>query len=454
MSSQDEARRRLDAVFRSEHARVVGALMRRFGDLDAAQDAAAEAYETALLRWPQDGVPLNPGGWLTTTATRKALDRIRRESGRVPKEEEAHGMLTADQQPLGVVDDDRLRLLFLCCHPALAFENRVALTLRLVAGLTTAQIARAFLASDRTIAQRITRAKRKIRDARIPFRVPGRDDLAERLSGVLAVLYLVFNEAYLTSDGAGAVGDGSSVGDGGSAEDGGEGPGLHGREGVRDDLATEAIRLARLLVELMPAEPEAQGLLALMLLTHARREARVADGALVPLDQQDRGRWDATLIAEGHALVRALLAIGRPGPYQVQAAIAAVHTDTVSSDGSAREVDWGQVVALYDLLLTLAPSPVAALNRAIALSHVSGPAEALRIVDDLGLRDYHPWHVARSYLLEQAGDAAAAGEALDRALVFVTNPLERAHLFRRRETLAAASGIEGAKTDTSPTPPR
>ena len=443
MSDIDEARRRLEAVFRGEHARVVGALMRRFGDLDVAQDAAAEAYEVALRRWPRDGVPPNPGAWLTTTATRKALDRLRRESGRAPKEEEAYGMIAADQQPLGAVDDDRLRLLFLCCHPALAFENRVALTLRFVAGLSTVQIARAFLVPDRTMAQRITRAKRKIRDARIPFRVPGRDDLPERLSGVLAVLYLVFNEAYLSSEGPDSAGEDAARRDQDEDaarrdqdEDAAPAGTEVGEPGVRDDLAAEAIRLTRLLVELMPAEPEAQGLLALMLLTHARRRARIVAGALVPLDEQDRRRWDVDLIAEGHVMVRALLAIGSPGPYQVQAAIAAVHTDTVGPGGSARDVDWAQVVALYDLLLTLAPSPVAALNRAIALSHVEGPDAALRIVDGLDLPAYHPWHVARSDLLQRSGKPVAAREALDRALALATNPLERAHLLGRRRDLS------------------
>lgn len=379
----DEIRRRLDTVFREEHGRVVGALVRRFKDLDLAEDAAADAFEIALQRWPAEGVPPNPGGWLTTTATRRVLDRLRRESARDAKETEAMAAGTPEQLPLGVVDDDRLRLLFLCCHPALAFENRVALTLRLVSGLTTDEIARAFLAEDRTIAQRLTRAKRKIREANIAFRIPERDDLPERLSGVLAVLYLVFNEGYL----------GSAV-------------------ATRDDLAVEAIRLTRQLCAQLSAEPEAQGLLALLLLTRARRAARVVDGRLVPLDHQDRTRWDRALIDEGHRIVRSLLALGRPGPYQVQAAIAAVHTDAPAAD----EVDWAQVVDLYDLLLRLTPSPVVALNRALAVAHTEGPAAALALVEALRLSDYHPWHAARGHLLEQLGDPAEARDAFSAAI--------------------------------------
>lgn len=395
----DEIRRRLDTVFREEHGRVVGALVRRFKDLDLAEDAAADAFEIALQRWPAEGVPPNLGGWLTTTATRRVLDRLRRESARDAKETEAMAAGTPEQLPLGVVDDDRLRLLFLCCHPALAFENRVALTLRLVSGLTTDEIARAFLAEDRTIAQRLTRAKRKIREANIAFRIPERDDLPERLSGVLAVLYLVFNEGYL----------GSAV-------------------ATRDDLAVEAIRLTRQLCAQLPAEPEAQGLLALLLLTQARRAARVVDGRLVPLDHQDRTRWDRALIDEGHRIVRSLLALGRPGPYQVQAAIAAVHTDAPAAD----EVDWAQVVDLYDLLLRLTPSPVVALNRALAVAHTEGPAAALALVEALRLSDYHPWHAARGHLLEQLGDPAEARDAFSAAIQRATNPLERAHLEARR----------------------
>ncbi len=311
----------LARVVREEHGRIVGALVRRYGDVDLAEDAVAEALEVAWQKWPVDGVPPNPGAWLTTTAHRRALDRLRRESTRTGREREATAMLDTPADPLGVVDDDRLRLFFMCCHPSLALEARVALTLRLVAGLSVAEIAAGFLTEERAMAQRITRAKRKIRDARIPFRVPEREDLPARLAGVLAALYLAFNEGYL------------SVGD---------------ESGSRPDLADEAIRLTRQLVAMLPAEPEAQGLLALMLLTRARDDARVVDGRLVPLDEQDRARWDPERLAEGRLLVRALLAIGHPGPYQVQAAIGAAHTD--------EEVPWAEVVALYDLLLTLAPS--------------------------------------------------------------------------------------------------
>lgn len=391
-------------VVREEHGRIVGALVRRYGDVDLAEDAVAEALEVAWQKWPVDGVPPNPGAWLTTTAHRRALDRLRRESTRTAREKEATSMLDVPAEPLGVVDDDRLRLFFMCCHPSLALETRVALTLRLVAGLSVAEIAAGFLTEERAMAQRLTRAKRKIRDARIPFRVPQRDDLPSRLSGVLAALYLAFNEGYLS------VGDGS---------------------GSRPDLADEAIRLTRQLVDLLPAEPEAQGLLALMLLTRARDDARVVEGRLVPLDEQDRSRWSTGLLAEGRGLVRALLALGHPGPYQVQAAISAAHTDD--------EVPWEEVVALYDLLLALAPSPVVRLNRALAVAHVEGPEAALRLVDGLDLASYHPWHVARGHLLGLLGRERESREALDAALALDPTPLERAHLERLRDDRAARS---------------
>ncbi|KRF37645.1 RNA polymerase sigma factor [Nocardioides sp. Soil805] len=388
----------LAGVVREEHGRIVGALVRRYGDVDLAEDAVAEALEVAWQKWPVDGVPPNPGAWLTTTAHRKALDRLRRESSRTHREREATAMIDVPAEPLGVVDDDRLRLFFMCCHPSLARETQVALTLRLVAGLSVAEIAAGLLVEERAMAQRITRAKRKIRDARIPFRVPAREDLPARLGGVLAALYLAFNEGYLS------VGDAS---------------------GSRPDLADEAIRLARQLVALLPAEPEAQGLLALMLLTRARDGARVVEGRLVLLHEQDRSRWDPDLLAEGRLLVRALLAIGRPGPYQVQAAIGAAHTDD--------QVPWAEVVALYDLLLTLSPSPVVRLNRALALARVEGPEEALRLVDDLDLASYHPWHVARAHLLGELGRDAESRAALDAALALDPTPLERAHLTRLRD---------------------
>ncbi len=397
MSDGTDAPAALTRVVREEHGRIVGALVRRYGDVDLAEDAVAEALEVAWQKWPVDGVPPNPGAWLTTTAHRKALDRLRRESSRTHREKEATAMLDTPTEPLGVVDDDRLRLFFMCCHPSLARETQVALTLRLVAGLTVGEIAAGLLLEERALAQRITRAKRKIRDARIPFRVPAREDLPGRLGGVLAALYLVFNEGYLS------VGDAS---------------------GRRPDLADEAIRLARQLVALLPAEPEPQGLLALMLLTRARDDARVVDGRLVVLEDQDRSRWEAELLAEGRLLVRSLLALGRPGPYQVQAAIGAAHTD--------EQVPWAEVVALYDLLLTLWPSPVVRLNRALALARVEGPEVALPLVDDLDLAAYHPWHVARAHLLGELGRDAESRAALDTALALAPTPLERDHLTRLR----------------------
>ncbi|MGH3661617.1 MAG: RNA polymerase sigma factor [Micromonosporaceae bacterium] len=399
MSVQTPEGSALTEVVRAEHGRIVGALVRRYGDVELAEDAVSEALEAAWQRWPADGVPPNPGAWLTTTAHHKALDRLRRESTRFHREKEATAMLDTPADPLGVVDDDRLRLLFMCCHPALAMEARVALTLRLVAGLTVAEIAACFLMEERALAQRVTRAKRKIQQARIPFRVPQREDLPERLSGVLAALYLTFNEGYL------------SVG---------------GDSGTRPDLADEAIRITRQLVELMPAEPEAQGLLALMLLTRAREAARVVDGRLVLLDEQDRSRWNLEQVAEGRRITRALLGLGRPGPYQVQAAISAAHTD--------ERVRWDEVVGLYDLLLSLAPTPVVRLNRALAIEHTEGPQAALALVEPLALTTYHPWHVARAHLLRRLGRHDEANRALDAALALDPTPLERDHLARLRTT--------------------
>jgi RNA polymerase sigma-70 factor (ECF subfamily) len=316
---------------REEWARVVAILTWRFGDLDIAEEAAAEAFATAVARWPVDGVPPNPGAWLTTTANRKAIDRVRRESKRDDKQREAQIVYDNDPtQPVGVIDDDRLRLIFTCCHPALAMETRVALTLRMVGGLTVAEIAHAFLVQETAMGQRITRAKAKIKTARIPYRVPSADDLPARVSGVLAVLFLVFNEGYLAT-----------------------GPDT---DAVRHDLTAEAIRLTRLIRALMPEDGEVAGLLALMLLTEARRTARVsASGELVPLGEQDRGAWDAALVDEGHRLVRERLAAGvAPGRYQILAAINAVHT----SARDVRDTDWSQVVALYDQLVRLGSSPI------------------------------------------------------------------------------------------------
>jgi RNA polymerase sigma-70 factor, ECF subfamily len=388
---------------------VVASLARRFADLDVAEEAAAEAFATAVARWPSDGVPPNPGAWLTTTATRKAVDRIRRESRRDDKQREARVLYETDDPPesLGAVEDDRLRLIFTCCHPALAMETRVALTLRLVGGLTLAEIARAFLVQEATMGQRITRAKAKIKAARIPYRVPSAEDLPARVSGVLAVLFLVFNEGYLAT-----------------------GPDT---DPVRHDLTAEAIRLTRLVRALMPDDGEVAGLLALMLLTEARRTARVsASGELVPLDEQDRGAWDEGLIAEGHGLVRERLASGvAPGRYQILAAINAVHT----SARDARDTDWSQIVALYDQLVRLDPSPIVALNRAIAVAELDGPAVALAEIDGLPLENYHAYHATRAELLRRLGRSEKSRAAYDRAIELAGNTAETAYLTRRRDQL-------------------
>src|SRR5919107_3373894 len=343
----------VERVFREEYGRLIASLVRRFGDIDIAEEAAGEALITALEKWPEAGVPPNPGGWLTTTAGNRAIDRIRREKQRDAKHQAA--FMSYDDtphEPTGPVEDDRLRLLFTCCHPALATEARIALTLRLLGGLSMAEIAQAFLVPETTGAQRITRAKKKIASANVPYRVPGAADLPERLGGVLAVLFLVFNEGYL------ATGEGDPV---------------------RGELTGEAIRLTRVLRRLLPEEPEVAGLLGLLLLTEARREARVRNGQLVPLPQQDRAGWDHALIAEGHDLVRECLAINRPGRYQILAAINAVHTDAATT----ADTDWSQVVALYDQLTRLDPSPIVALNRAVAVAQLDGPQVALTLVDPL-----------------------------------------------------------------------
>jgi RNA polymerase sigma-70 factor, ECF subfamily len=393
-----------------EWARVVASLTRRFGDLDVAEEAAAEAFATAVERWPRDGVPPNPGAWLTTTASRKAIDRIRRENKRDDKQKQAQMLHDHDPpEPPGAIDDERLRLIFTCCHPALAMETRVALTLRMVGGLTVPEIARALLVQATAMERRITRAKAKIKAARIPYRVPSADDLPGRVSGVLAVLFLVFNEGYLAT-----------------------GPDT---DPVRPDLTTEAIRLTRLIRALMPGDGEVAGLLALMLLTEARRTARVsASGELVTLDEQDRGTWDAALIAEGHRLVRERLATGMPpGRYQILAAISAVHT-------SARDIhdtDWSQVVALYDQLVHLDPSPIVALNRAIAIAELDGPEVALATVDRLEDRlvGYHAYHATRADLLRRLGRSQESRAAYDKAIELAGNTAETASLTRRRDQL-------------------
>jgi RNA polymerase sigma-70 factor (ECF subfamily) len=396
------------SAHREEWARLVAILARRFGDLDLAEEAAAEAFAAAVLRWPVDGIPPNPGAWLTTTAKRKAIDRLRRESQRDDKHRQAQLIRDDDPPPTqGPIDDDRLRLLFTCCHPALAMEARVALTLRMVGGLTVAEIARAFLVQETAMGQRITRAKAKIKAAGIPYRVPSEEDLPVRLSGVLAVLFLVFNEGYL------ATGPDSDP--------------------VRHELTAEAIRLTRLLRSLVPQDGEVTGLLALMLLIEARQAARVSsDGELVTLDEQDRERWDPAMLAEGHRLVRERLATGvAPGRYQLLAAINAVHT----SARDARDTDWSQVVALYDQLARLDSSPIVALNRAIAVAEVDGPVVALAMVDRLGdqLAGYHAYHAARADLLRRVGDREASRAAYDTAIELAGNTAETAYLTRRRD---------------------
>jgi RNA polymerase sigma-70 factor, ECF subfamily len=406
-----------EAIARAHHeewARVVAGLARRFGDLDLAEEAAAETFVAAVERWPRDGVPPNPGGWLTTTAIRKAIDRLRRESHRDAKHQAAQ-MLSDDTppEPTGPVEDDRLRLVFTCCHPALAMEARVALTLRLLGGLTVAEIACGFLVQETTMAQRITRAKAKIKAAHIPYRVPSAGDIRERLAGVLAVVYLVFNEGYLASA---------------------------GDDPLRADLTDEAIRLGRLLRTLLPDDGEVTGLLALMLLAEARRAARVSHtGELVTLDEQYRGAWNRALIIEGHALVRerlAAVAAGGepPGRYQLLAAINAVHTDAPS----ARDTDWSQIVVLYDRMVALDPSPIVRLNRAVAVAELDGPDLALAEVDRLAetLDGYHAFHAARADLLRRLGRSGESRAAYDRAIWLTGNPAERAYLTRRRDQLA------------------
>lgn len=398
------------AVHREEWARVVAALTRRFGDFDIAEEAAAEAFATAVERWRVDGVPPKPGAWLTTAAARKAIDRIRRENRRDDRHREARMLYDNPPEPAGAIEDDRLRLIFTCCHPALAMQTRVALTLRMVGGLSVAEIAHAFLTQEGAMARRITRAKAKIRAAGIPYRVPTAADFRVRLSGVLAVLYLVFNEGYLTS--------------GGSAD------------AVRLDLTAEAIRLTRLIHTLLPDDGEVAGLLALMLLTDARSGARLAgEGELVPLDEQDRRAWNRELIDEGHRLVRARLvaaAEGEPaGRYQLLAAINAVHT---SADDFA-QTDWPQVLALYDQLGRIEPSPIVALNRAVAVAEIHGAEAALHLVEHLSgsLDDYHPYHATRADLLRRLGRLQQARPAYERAIALAGNAGEIAALARRRD---------------------
>lgn len=419
----DRAGVELDAVFRREAGRVTATLIRVLGDIDLAEDAVAEAFTIAAERWPVDGIPPNAGGWLTTTARNRAIDQIRRETGRDRRHRDAHHLHT-DMQPdpdprldeldalVDVIADDQLRLMFLCCHPALSSDAQVALTLRLLGGLETGEIAAAFVVPEATMAQRIVRAKRKLRDNHAPYRIPRHAELPDRLDAVLAAIYLIFTEGHTATTGA---------------------------ELARVDLTTEAIRLGRVLVELMPDEPEAVGLLALMLLTDARRAARTdANGAMIRLSEQDRRLWNRALISEGHHLVRACLRRNQPGPYQINAAIAAVHADT----DTAADTDWTQIVTLYDQLAALRPNPIVNLNRAIAVAELDGPNAALVALADLDderLAEYQPFHATRADLLTRVGRHHEAIEAYDTAIELTTNPVEAAFLSRQRERAATAS---------------